>query len=178
MHVTVCLQSARSGLTVQSSQWTKLTWSRAGRRFVCTICYKKSVLRGMGIKYGRGWGGARISLSRGFVLSREHFPSSWTNRPSFTFTSQSQELNENTYIPYAEFLLPAGVRHSITPSTFPLVEPIDLHLHLPRSHKNYTKTPIYLTRNFYFPQSWGIRFLQLLVLLKWRQCFIRISSKI
>ena len=30
----------------------------------------------MGIKYGRGWGGARISLSRGPVLSREYFPSS------------------------------------------------------------------------------------------------------
>ena len=30
----------------------------------------------MGIKYGRGWGGARISLSRGSVLSREYFPSS------------------------------------------------------------------------------------------------------
>jgi len=28
----------------------------------------------MGIKYGRGWGGARISLSRG---SRENFPSSF-----------------------------------------------------------------------------------------------------
>jgi len=28
----------------------------------------------MGIKYGRGWGGARISLSRGSVLSREYFP--------------------------------------------------------------------------------------------------------
>ena len=31
----------------------------------------------MGIKYGRGWGGARISLSRGSVLSREYFPSSF-----------------------------------------------------------------------------------------------------
>ena len=30
----------------------------------------------MDIKYGRGWGGARISLSRGSVLSREYFPSS------------------------------------------------------------------------------------------------------
>jgi len=30
----------------------------------------------MGIKYGRGRGGARISLSRGSVLSREYFPSS------------------------------------------------------------------------------------------------------
>ena len=30
----------------------------------------------MGIKYGRGWGGARISLSQGSVLSREYFPSS------------------------------------------------------------------------------------------------------
>jgi len=30
----------------------------------------------MSIKYGRGWGGARISLSRGSVLSREYFPSS------------------------------------------------------------------------------------------------------
>jgi len=30
----------------------------------------------MGIKYVRGWGGARISLSRGSVLSREYFPSS------------------------------------------------------------------------------------------------------
>ena len=30
----------------------------------------------MGIKYGSGWGGARISLSRGSVLSREYFPSS------------------------------------------------------------------------------------------------------
>jgi len=28
----------------------------------------------MGIKYGRGWRGARISLSRGSVLSREYFP--------------------------------------------------------------------------------------------------------
>jgi len=31
----------------------------------------------MGIKYGRGWGGARISLSRGSVLSPEYFPSSY-----------------------------------------------------------------------------------------------------
>ena len=31
----------------------------------------------MGIEYGRGWGGARISLSRGSVLSREYLPSSW-----------------------------------------------------------------------------------------------------
>ena len=30
----------------------------------------------MGIKYGRGWGGARISLSQGSVLSKEYFPSS------------------------------------------------------------------------------------------------------
>ena len=30
----------------------------------------------MGIKYGRGRGGARISLSQGSVLSREYFPSS------------------------------------------------------------------------------------------------------
>ena len=30
----------------------------------------------MGIKYGKGWGGARISLSLGSVLSREYFPSS------------------------------------------------------------------------------------------------------
>ena len=30
----------------------------------------------MGIKYGRCWGGARISLSREYVLSREYFPSS------------------------------------------------------------------------------------------------------
>ena len=37
----------------------------------------ESVLGGMGIKYGRGWGGARISLSRGSVLSREYFPSSY-----------------------------------------------------------------------------------------------------
>ena len=29
----------------------------------------------MGIKYGRGWGGARISLSQGSVLSREYVPS-------------------------------------------------------------------------------------------------------
>ena len=42
-----------------------------------TICYKKSVLGGMGIKYGKGWGGSRISLSRGSVLSREYFLSSW-----------------------------------------------------------------------------------------------------
>jgi len=31
----------------------------------------------MGIKYGKGWGGSRISLSRGSVLSREYFLSSW-----------------------------------------------------------------------------------------------------
>jgi len=31
----------------------------------------------MGIKYGRGWGGARISLLWGSVLSREYFPSSF-----------------------------------------------------------------------------------------------------
>ena len=38
----------------------------------------------MGIKYGRGCGGARISHSRGSVLSREYFPSSYlleTQRP-------------------------------------------------------------------------------------------------
>jgi len=33
----------------------------------------------MGIKYGRGWEGARISLSRGSVLSREYFPSSFAS---------------------------------------------------------------------------------------------------
>jgi len=33
----------------------------------------------MGIKYGRGWGVARISLSRGSVLSTEYFPSSISN---------------------------------------------------------------------------------------------------
>jgi len=32
----------------------------------------------MGIKYGRGWGEARISLSRWSVLSREYFPSSFS----------------------------------------------------------------------------------------------------
>ena len=30
----------------------------------------------MGIKYSKGWGGARISLSQGSVLSREYFSSS------------------------------------------------------------------------------------------------------
>jgi len=43
---------------------------------ICAICYKKSMLGGMGIKYGRGRGGARISLLQGSVLSREYFPSS------------------------------------------------------------------------------------------------------
>ena len=36
----------------------------------------KKRVGGMGIKYGRGSGGARISLSRGSVLSTEYFPSS------------------------------------------------------------------------------------------------------
>ena len=39
----------------------------------------------MGIKCGRGWGGSRISLSRGSVLSREYFPSSIVCFPTYLF---------------------------------------------------------------------------------------------
>jgi len=59
---------------------------------ICTICYKKSVLEGMGIKYGRGWEGARISLSRGSVLSREYFPSSSDILQNAPFRSQIFEI--------------------------------------------------------------------------------------
>jgi len=62
----------------------------------------------MGIKYGRGSGGARISLSRGSVLSREYFPSSLillksqvksgrsSNRPSFAAANQLVTLTRVT----------------------------------------------------------------------------------
>ena len=56
---------------------------------ICTDCYKKSVLGEMCIKYGRGWGGAWISLSRGSVLSREYFPSSLCIN-SYNFYSKRQ----------------------------------------------------------------------------------------
>ena len=47
----------------------------------------------MDINYGRGWGGARISLSRGSVLLREYFPSSLYINFSNDFCQMSYCLN-------------------------------------------------------------------------------------
>ena len=47
----------------------------------------------MGIKHGRGWGGARISLSRGSVLSREYFPSSFVMY--FTISAEIMQIFQN-----------------------------------------------------------------------------------
>ena len=57
----------------------------------------------MGIKYGMGRGGARISLSQGSVLSREYFPSSlnmihsWhaENGMAFCIISVMLEINRS-----------------------------------------------------------------------------------
>jgi len=48
----------------------------------------------MGIKYGRGWGGARILLSRGSILSREYFPS------SCVCAATRDNINVDTFLRY------------------------------------------------------------------------------
>ena len=111
----------------------------------------------MGIKYGRGWGGARISLSRGSVLSREYFPSSY-----FHATWLSSDC---CLLPYFTFCLLQKLWENAASKYTGIVCRIFLHrFHRLTSHHSHHPSPLHAEIGFV-----GLNFCKTEFLYAWQR---------